>query len=59
MYNYKDITLGDIASEILGLCAPPIKGVLTFICITQNTFFSVADEDFANCLVGVDSLLNE
>lgn len=58
-YNYKDITIGDVASEILGLYAQPLKGVLNFACITQNTVFSVVDEDFANCLVGVDSLLNE
>ena len=58
-YNYKDITIGDVASEILGLYAQPIKAVLNFTCITQNTVFSVVDEDFANCLVGVDSLLNE
>ena len=58
-YNYKDITIGDVASEILGLYAQPLKGVLNFACITQNTVFSVVDEEFANCLVGVDSLLNE
>jgi len=58
-YNYQDITIGDVASEILGLYAQPLKGVLNFACITQNTVFSVVDEEFANCLVGVDSLLNE
>ena len=58
-YNYKDITLGDVASEILGLYAQPLKGVLNFVCITEKTFFSVVDENFANCLVGVDSLLEE
>jgi len=58
-YNYKDITIGDVASEILGLYAQPLKGVLNFACITQNAVFSVVDEEFANCLVGVDSLLNE
>ena len=58
-YNYKDITLGDVVSEILGLYAQPLKGVLNFVCITEKTFFSVVDENFANCLVGVDSLLEE
>ena len=36
---------------------PKIKAILTFICISQETVFSVVDEDFSNCLVGVDSLL--
>lgn len=58
-YDYKNITFGDVVSEILSLYAQPLKGVLNFTCITQNAVFSVVDEDFANCLVGVDSLLNE
>jgi len=51
--------LGDVVSEILGLYAQPLKGVFNFVCITKKTFFSVVDENFANCLVGVDSLLEE
>ena len=58
-YNYKDITLGDVVSEILGLYSQPLNSVLNFVCITQNTVFSVVDEEFANCLVGVSSMLNE
>lgn len=37
----------------------PLKKPMQFVCMTQETFFSVVDEDFANCLTGVDSGLNE
>jgi hypothetical protein len=36
-----------------------VKAVMTFYCITQSTFFSIVDEDFANCLTGVESMLND
>jgi len=37
----------------------PLKKPMQFVCMTQETFFSVVDEDFANCLTGVDSGLND
>ena len=57
--NLKDVTLQDIGLDLLSYTIPQTKGAIAFTCVTQNTFFSVVDESFANCLVGVDSLLNE
>jgi hypothetical protein len=54
----KDVNLQDVIIDI-GSVIPRVKAITTFFCITQNTFFSVVDEDFANCLTGVDSLLDE
>ena len=36
----------------------PLKKPAQFVCMTQETFFSVVDEDFTNCLTGLDSGLN-
>jgi len=33
----------------------PLKKPAQFICMTENTVFSVVDEEFANCLTGLDS----
>lgn len=37
----------------------PLKKPMQFVCMTQETLFSVVDEEFANCLTGVDSGLND
>ena len=37
----------------------PLKKPMQFVCMTQETVFSVVDEEFANCLTGVDSGLND
>ena len=37
----------------------PLKKPMQFVCMTQETIFSVVDEEFANCLTGVDSGLND
>lgn len=37
----------------------PLKKPMQFICMTQETMFSVVDEDFANCLTGLDSGFND
>ena len=58
-FNLKDVTLQDIGLDILSYAIPQVKVPIVFTCITQSTFFSVVDEEFSNCLVGVDSLLNE
>lgn len=33
----------------------PLKKPTQFICMSENTIFSVVDEEFANCLTGLDS----
>ena len=55
----KDVILQDVILDVASSVNVYAKGISTFFCITQNTFFSVVDEDFANCLVGVGSLLDE
>lgn len=57
--HINEMNLGSITAEILGYYVKPIGAILTFACITEKTVFSVVDENFANCLVGVDSLLEE
>lgn len=37
----------------------PLKKPMQFVCMTKETILSVADEEFANCLTGVDSGFNE
>ena len=41
--------------EILTNAINPLKKPMQFICMTENTVFSVVDEEFANCLTGLDS----
>jgi len=36
----------------------PLKKPFQWYCMTESTVFSVVDEDFANCLTGLDSELN-
>ena len=36
----------------------PLKKPFQWYCTTESTVFSVVDEDFANCLTGLDSELN-
>lgn len=36
-----------------------INKALSYLCIAQEIFFSVVDEDFSQCLTGLDSMLND
>ena len=36
----------------------PLKKPFQWYCMTESTVFSVVDEDFANCLTGLDSEMN-
>ena len=52
----------DLHSLVVGTATNvlnPLKKPAQFVCLTQETFFSVVDEDFTNCLSGLDSGLNE
>ena len=44
--------LVNITTSIINTLKKPMQ----FICMTQETMFSVVDEDFANCLTGLDSV---
>lgn len=37
----------------------PLKKPMQFICMTQETMFSIVEEDFANCLTVLDSGFND
>jgi hypothetical protein len=57
----KDVTLQDIGTDIISIVFPQTTPALNAYCNTEKVFFSVVDEDFANCLeglIGVDSNLN-
>jgi hypothetical protein len=59
----KPIALYEMDFQFLGTTVltnliNPLKKPMQFYCITENTFSSVVDEDFANCLSGLDSGLN-
>ena len=54
----KDVTFQDVIVDTMSNIKE-VKALMTFYCITQSTFFSIVDEDFANCLTGVDSMLND
>jgi len=49
-FTPKDLTLQDIGTDVISL-HPLLKGPVSYVCIAQETLFSVVDEDFANCLV--------
>ena len=53
-----EITLQDIGIDIFTLLVPQSKPLMDSICYTEKIVFSVVDEDFANCLAGLDSNLN-
>ena len=60
----KPIALYEMDFQFLGTTVltnliNPLKKPMQFYCITENTFSSVVDEDFANCLSGLDSMLND
>lgn len=52
IYNMDLQTLG---VEVLTNLINPLKKPMQFICMVESTVFSVVDEDFANCLTGLDS----
>ena len=54
----KDVTFQDVLFDGMSNIKM-FKPIITFYCITQNTFFSIVDEDFASCLTGLDSMLND
>lgn len=56
----KDVTFQDVLVDTMSISPDPrIKAALTFYCVSHNIGFSVVDEDFANCLSGLNSLLDE
>ena len=58
----KDVTLQDIGTDIISIVFPQTVPALNAYCNTEKVFFSVVDDDFANCLeglIGVDSNLNK
>jgi hypothetical protein len=54
-----ELNIGSLMRDAIGVVFNPVKKVNTFLCVTEEAFTSIIDEDFANCLVGVDSMLNE
>lgn len=52
-----DLTLQDIGLDLFSLLVPETVPFIESECITECMFFSVVDEDFANCLTGVNSKL--
>ena len=54
----KDVNLQDVILDGVSNIKEA-RAIITFYCITQNTFFSIVDEEFANCLTGLDSMLDE
>jgi hypothetical protein len=56
--NPEDLTLQDIGTDALTLLIPETAPFLEGACITEKVFFSVVDEDFANCLLGIDNIFN-
>lgn len=59
--SINELTLQDVGIDIISIASGShvIKGVFNFTCVSKETIFSVVDEDFSNCLVGVDSLLDQ
>lgn len=53
-----EITLQDIGIDIFTLLIPQSKPLMDSICYTEKMVFTVVDEDFANCLSGLDSNLD-
>lgn len=47
-----------LGTTILTNVMNPLKKPVQFACVYENTVFSVVDEEFANCLTGIDSGLN-
>lgn len=54
----KDLTLQDAAIDILSQ-NKNLKPILSFVCIAKESLFSVVDEDFSQCLTGLDSMLDD
>jgi hypothetical protein len=50
-----EMDLQTLLIKTVGGFINPTKKPAQFICITQETVFSVFDEEFANCLTGLDS----
>jgi len=58
-FTPKELILQDVLIDVLALAVPEVGAVLTYTCISEKVVFSVVDEDFGNCLVGVESILND
>lgn len=56
-----DLTLQDMALDFLAQTkiGKVLKPIASFICISQEAFSSIIDEDFSQCLTGLDSMLEE
>lgn len=57
----KDLTLRDFALDALTFITKnkTLSNYLSYICIAQESFFSVVDEDFTQCLVGLENMVND
>jgi hypothetical protein len=58
----KDLTLQDVVIDAFSVLTSKnkyIEGALGFLCIGYETLFSVIDEDFSQCLVGLENMINE
>ena len=53
--NLEELTLQDVGTDLLAVIIPESAPYLEGACITEAIFFSIVDEDFANCLIGVDN----
>lgn len=57
-----DLTLQDVALDYVSALAKKnskINTTLSYLCIIKEAFSSVIDEDFTQCLTGLDSMLND
>ena len=50
-----EMDLQTLIIKTVGGIFNPVKKPAQFLCITEETVFSVVDEEFANCLTGLDS----
>jgi tetratricopeptide (TPR) repeat protein len=54
-----ELNISSLFLDAVGVVYPPAKAVNMFFCMTEQTAYSIVDEDFANCLVGVTKSLEE
>ena len=54
-----ELNISSLFLDAVGVVYPPAKAVNMFFCMTEETAYSIVDEDFANCLVGVTKSLEE
>ncbi len=45
--------------DVMGIAVPPLQPVINFLCVGSQVATNLVDEDFTNCLVGLDSMLSK